>query len=134
MLLLIKISIIFCHFYLRLTGSFSLLLMILYVCSADNRIEGQLASLETDTLMKKWSKTRKIRFPVTRTDYIHYCFTALAEIIAKDSQRNWGFCMMKSIAMLRYSRTKIEDHNWFRIRLCKYLKLKGCVKLLRNVA
>ena len=30
-----------------------LLLMILYVCSADNRIEGQLASLETDTLMKK---------------------------------------------------------------------------------
>lgn len=42
--------------------------------------------------------------------------------------------MMKSIAMLRYSRTKIEDHNWFRILLCKYLKLKGCVKLLRNVA
>ena len=29
--------------------------------------------------------------------------------------------MMKSIAMLRYSRTKIEDHNWFRIQLCKYL-------------
>ena len=53
MVLIVKISIIFCHFYLRLTGSFSLLLTILYVCSADNRIEDQLASLETDTLMKK---------------------------------------------------------------------------------